>query len=346
MDESPLGALCDKRVALKCSSFVGCALTLLASIGCTVYDPSLLGAGTQSPGSGETAGQSGAAGVVGDGGSAGDALINGGSPNIDAGSSAGAGGSLETSGSGGTTAGTGGSAHLGGAAGAAGVGGTTGMGGSVNAGGTAGAGGIAGSGGTSGGGGASGSGGNGGGATANGCAVLSVPLDSATDKAHFVISLASPTDLSHATISMHLYVRAGAGGSIFNYVQDSGTYHFFAVVPAQRSTLSSFSGWSTVTWDVGAQPDSAATGIVKTSIKNIGIELGAQPSSSWTSPTIVYIDSITVTTPTLSFTFDASSSVYPTPTTTAATGQALWVNSGTVDTTAVGVSLGWQATCP
>ena len=223
---------------------------------------------------------------------------------------------------------------MGGAAATAGTGGTTGTGGSVNAGGGGGSGGT------------SGGGGSGGSATANGCAVLSVPLDSATDKAHFVISLASPTDLSHATISMHLYVRAGSGGSIFNYVQDSGTYHFFAVVPAQRSALSSFSGWSTVTWDVGAQPDSAATGIVKTSIKNIGIELGAQPSSSWTSPTIIYIDSIAVATPTLSFTFDASSSVYPTPTTTAAAGQALWLNSGTVDTTAVGVTLGWQATCP
>ena len=87
-------------------------------------------------------------------------------------------------------------------------------------------------------------------------------------------------------------------------------------------------------------------GLVITSIKNVGIELSAQPSSNWTNPTIVYIDSILVTTPSLSFTLDATSSVYSTPTTTSASGQALWLNSGTLDTTAVGASLSWQATCP
>jgi hypothetical protein len=53
-----------------------------------------------------------------------------------------------------------------------------------------------------------------------------------------------------------------------------------------------------------------------------------------------------LTRPTLSFTFDGSNSIYPTATTTAATGQALWINSGSTETTAVGVTLDWQATCP
>jgi hypothetical protein len=173
-----------------------------------------------------------------------------------------------------------------------------------------------------------------------------VPLTSASDKAHIVISLTSPADLSQATISMRVYVQAGAGGSLFNYVQDSGTYHFFGVPVAQRSALSNISGWTTVTWAVGAASDSGASGIVKTSIKNIGIEVTAQPSSSWSNPTIIYIDSLTISTPALSFTFDATGSVYPTPTATSASGQALWVNSGATDTTAVGVTVSWQATCP
>jgi len=306
---------------VRSSSVAGCALALLAAVSCSVYDSSLLSSGTSDLGS---SGQTGTSGATGDGGFAGDPPNTGGamSVGIGMGGTSGAGGAIETSGTGGM-----------------GVGG-----GSAGGAGTSGAGGSAGSSGTMGG--VASSGGGGTTATANGCVKLSVPLDGATDKAHFVISLATPADLSLATISMHLYVLAGSGGSIFNYVQDSGTYRFFGVELAQRAALRSFSGWSTLTWAVGAQPDAAATGIVKTSIENIGIEIGAPPSSSWTSPTVVYIDSITVTTPTLSFTFDGSSSVYPTATTTAATGQALWINGGATDTTAVGVTLGWQATCP
>jgi len=303
---------------------------ILAAVGCNVYDPSLLRAGTLDRGSSGETSQSGMAGTTGeanagtsDGGFAGEPIVSGGSAGTSSGGLSGAGGAAERGGTGGAS-GTAGSSGISGA----GTGGAQGNG-DAGAGGTLGG---AGAGGTS--------------TTANGCAKLTVPLDSAADKAHFVIALTSPADLSQATISMHLYVRAGSGGSIFNYVQDSGTYHFFGVPLAQRAMLSSFSGWSTITWDVGAQPDSAATGIVKTSIRNIGIEVGAQPSSSWTNPSIVYIDSIAVTTPTLSFTFDASSTVYSTPTTAAAAGQALWVNSGATDTTAVGVTLGWQATCP
>ena len=172
-----------------------------------------------------------------------------------------------------------------------------------------------------------------------------MPLDDAGDKAHFVISLTSPADLSGATISIRFYVQAGAGGTIFNYVQDNGTYRFFGVPTAQRYPLGSASGWTTISWDVGAQPDSAGTGIVKTSIKNIGIELNAQPSSAWSNPTIVYLDSLTVTNPALSFTFDATASVNPTPTTTAS-GESLWLNIVSSDTTATGSALSWQATCP
>jgi hypothetical protein len=298
---------------------------MLASLSCSVYDSTLLSATTLDAGGTGTTGQSGSSGAQGGGGFAGDPRVNGGSTSV-GGDANGMGGSVEKSGTGGVPS-TGGAADTGGGP-TGGIGGTAGAGGSGDAGGATG-----------------GAGGNSG-TTANGCAMLSVPLDSATDKAHFVISLTSPSDLSHATISMRLYVRAGSGGTIFNYVQDSGTYHFFGVEPGQRAALASFSGWSTVTWDVGAQADSAATGIVKTSIENIGIEIGAPPSSSWTSPTVVYIDSIAVKTPTLSFTFDGSSSVYPTATTTAAAGQALWINGGATDTTAVGVTLSWQATCP
>jgi len=179
---------------------------------------------------------------------------------------------------------------------------------------------------------------------ASGCAKLSVPFDDAGDKAHFVIALDSPADLSNATISIRFYVQAGAGGTIFNYVQDDGTFRFFGVPTAERHPLGA-NGWETLSWNVGAQPDSSGTGIVKTNIKNIGIELNAQPSSAWSNPTIVYLDSLTVASPARSFTFDATASVDPTPT-AIVQGEALWLNIYPSDTTATGSALSWQATCP
>jgi hypothetical protein len=278
----------------------------------------------------------GASAGLGDGDFAGEPAISGGAAGF--GGLLGDAGFLEAGGASvGNPAGRGGTAGDGAAGGAGGA--VSGAGGTpAGAGGTpAGAGGTTAGAGTAGAGGAT--------PTANGCAKLSVPLGSTADKAHFLVSLASTADLSGATIGMRLYVKAGSGGTIFNYVQDSASYHFLGVATAQRKTLSSFSGWTNVTWNVGAE-DPGSTNIVKTSIKNIGIEISAQPSSPWTSPTVVYIDSITVTSPALSFTFDGSSSVYPTPSTTNVAGQALWLNSGSLDTTAVGATLSWQATCP
>ncbi|MEI9952455.1 MAG: hypothetical protein WDO74_26620 [Pseudomonadota bacterium] len=300
----------------------------------------MLGSGGSGPGTGGTtpgAGHSGTAGdgsdEAGRGGSAGKPTVNGGS----SGATSGDGGMMDAAGA----PETGGESAAGGTAGGAGSGGTAGSG---AVGGTTGGGGSAGSG--TAGSGTAGSAGSGGSPLASGCAKLSVPIDDAGDKAHFVISLTSPVDMSGATISMHFYVQAGTGGTIFDYVQDSG-YRFFSVPAAMRPALSTAGTWSTLTWNIGAQPDSApATGIVKTSIKRIGIEINGASSTSWSNPTIVYVDSITVVTPTLSFTLDAASSVSTTPTNTDVGGQVMWLNNDPSDTNAGAVTLGWQATCP
>jgi|SRR6478735_322874 len=311
------------------------SFALLLAVHCNVYDASLLGSGVARGGDSTMAGSFGTSGSSGTAeADAGEGAIAG-EPSGGAGSA----GRAETAGS----TDVGGAVERGGSAGNGSGGG--GKGGAMSTGGATGAG--AGGAGTGSAGTAGASAGSGGGAvqTSKGCAKLSVPLVASGDKAHFVISLASPADLSAAKVSMRLYVQAGTGGTLFNYVQDNGTYHFLGVPPADRRELSSFSGWSTLTWNVGTEPE-GSSGIVKTSIKNIGIELNAQPSSAWTSPTIVYVDSVTVTTPTLSFTFDASTSVYTTPTTMSAASQALWLNSGASDTTATGAALGWQSSCP
>lgn len=302
-------------------------LSLAATARCSVYDTSLLGNAELTMGGAATMAPSGAsggiaAGSVGGGGIAGQSQGDGGTADSGLGGFSEMAGAIESGGTN-TTGGTAGAGSTGGANGGTGgsVAGSAGSPGSIGGAGSAGAGGVV--------------------QTATGCAKLSVPLDDAADKAHFVISLASNTDMSGATISMRFYVQAGQGGTIFNYVQDSGTYHFLGVAEANRQLLGKASGWSTVSWDVGKEPD-AGTNIVRTSIKNLGIEINALPSSKWSNPTVVYVDSVTVTSPALSFTFNASSSV----STVSNTAGAIWLNTGSTDTTAAGAMVVWQATCP
>ena len=250
---------------------------------------------------------------------------------------------------GGTAGSAAGAGTAGSVAGSAGSAGTAGHGGSSGSGGSSGNGGSTGSAGSAGTAGSAGSAGSAGAGVipASGCAKLTVPLDDAGDRAHFVISLASAIDLSSATtgiVSMRVYVQAGAAGTIFNYVQDS-QYHFFGMPTAMRPPLKNQSGWVTLTFPVGQSP---ATGsIVKSDIRRIGIEINAGPDTAgWSNPTVVYIDSISVMTPALSYTFDASTSVIVPPTGTDPSNSALWQHNGSTDTTATGVTLGWQGTCP
>ncbi len=72
----------------------------------------------------------------------------------------------------------------------------------------------------------------------------------------------------------------------------------------------------------------------------------AKTLTVWANPTVVYIDSISVVTPTLSFALDAASSVSMIPTSADVAGQVLWLDNDPADTTATGVTLTWQATCP
>jgi len=181
-------------------------------------------------------------------------------------------------------------------------------------------------------------------ATAMGCAKLSVPMNGAMDKAHFAISLRSAADLSAAgtTISMHVHVEDGMGGVILAYVQDS-SFNFLG--PATKPLLAEQSGWVTLDWDVGAEP-AAGTGIMKKNISRIGIEIKAAPSSTWSNPTVVYVDSITVNKPALSFPFGTTGTVSATAQSSDVSGQVLWQNSGSTDTTATGTKLSWVADCP
>jgi len=322
-------------------------------MGCSVYDSSLLGSGGGGGGGGDggvvsgggaaadSGGPSAMAGAVATGGTGGSGvagLENTAGMSGDAGAAGmlGEGGATSPS-KGGAGAGTAGTSGRSGAAGTGGSAGNAGLGGSSGRSG-AGGGGTSGAGGS-----AAGAGGSGGSVlTANGCAFLSVPLTAAGNQARFDISLTSSTNFSAATISMRVYVKAGVGGVISNYVQDTAfnVLHNSTVTP-----LKTVSGWQTLTWNIGAQGP-GSSGIALTGVSRIGIEINASPDTSWSNPTLVYVDSITVSSPALSFSFDTSGTVTSTSSFLDVAGQVLWLNSNKVDTSATGVTLGWLASCP
>jgi len=344
----------DARVAL-----VAAALF----VSCSVYEPALLtgegddGGGAVSP-RGGSSGKGGGSGTGGSskGGSGGSAP-SGGTPAAGAGGpSAGAGGKAGTSGRGGSS-GKGGSSGRGGEAGSGGDAGAPGDGGEANggeanagssgdSGASAGTSGASGSGtsGTGGGGNAGSAGtagtGGGGGTTGNevcsGCARLSVALTAATDKAHFVITLPTSTDFTDAVITLRVFRRAGSGGGLRAYLQHNSPE--FEVYELALRPLMSLNGWVDVVYDLAP-----VTGYDKTIVRRLGIELIGTGSTSWTNPTVVYIDSISITNTTLNpsvFAFDTTDSVKPTASVTSPDDQRIWLNRGTNDTNA-SASLSW-----
>jgi hypothetical protein len=190
-------------------------------------------------------------------------------------------------------------------------------------------------------------GGAGGAAPASGCANLSVPLDAGTDKAHFVITLTNPVNMSSATVSMRVYVQDGSGGVFVPYVQD-GSFHFLPAADVHPALSTLLGTWTTVTWNVGSEA-AGSSSIDKTMIKRIGMEVNANAATTLTNPTKIYVDwvSSSAITPTPSFPFSAAGSVDMSASNGIDVGgQVLWLNSYSADTTASGTTLGWLTSCP
>ena len=347
------------------------ALVLLFA-GCNVYDQALIDNAIGQAGSGEetggTSAQGGNGGSLGGGGSntggvsgsvTGGTAGQGGTSGR--GGSAGEGGEGDT-GSGGTDAGRGGSGgtgnestggNSGSGAGGSPTGGSgnggspmagAGSGGTVNGGaGTGGAGsggagaGGAGAGGAGAGAGAGGAGAGGTGEVCTGCARLSVPLATTADRAHFVIGLPGPIDFSAATIALRVARYAGTGGHFKAYIQE-GSPNYLQQVSTETPIASIGTAMQTINWDVAT----AGTGADKTIISRVGIEIIGTGSTSWTNPTVIYVDSVTIAGTTLamaSFTFDTSSTVSTTPT-SSGPNNVMWLNNYSADTN-VTAALSW-----
>jgi hypothetical protein len=186
--------------------------------------------------------------------------------------------------------------------------------------------------------GAGGAGAGGTGEVCTGCARLSVPLATNTDRAHFVIGLPSPTDFSMATIAIRVARYAGTGGHFKAYIQE-GSPNYLQQVSTETNIASIGTAMQTINWDVST----AGTGADKTIISRVGLEIIGTGATSFTNPTVIYVDSITITGTTLtmaSFPFDTSSTVSTTPT-SSGPNNVMWLNNFSADTNVTGAALSW-----
>jgi hypothetical protein len=171
-----------------------------------------------------------------------------------------------------------------------------------------------------------------------GCARLSVPLAAAADQAHFVVGLPAATDFTTAMMAFRVSRLAGTGGMFKVYIQEGAPAYLYQVGP-DTPIASIGTAMQTINYDV-ATFGAAAN---KTIISRIGIEIIGTGSTSWANPTVIYIDSITVTGTTLTmatFNFDAPTTVSTTPTSNGPS-DIMWLNNYSADTTVTGAALSW-----
>lgn len=253
-----------------------------------------------------TAGSAGQIGVSGNGGFAGIVGVGGSVSGSGGTAGSAVGGNAGSAGAAAGSGGLGGDA-TGGSAGSAGTGadgGSSGLGGSAGSGGTLGEGGGDASGGTSGSVGAGGFGGDGqggeggesgaggedgAGESCTGCARLSVPLTAEQQSTNYVITI-PVTDLTDALVRARVFVHSGTGGAVQLYLQ-TGAPDFVSNFHEWRF-LSGMSGWTEIEWDLFS--DETPENFPYDQVTTIGIQITSADSSSWTNPTVVYVDSIVV----------------------------------------------------
>jgi hypothetical protein len=169
----------------------------------------------------------------------------------------------------------------------------------------------------------------------DGCAALSVPLTAETHKANYVITLPGPTNFGNAVITYRVFKRAGTGGEIKGYIQHGGVPDYAQLFQSAALRLSDMDGWQDLVWNVGAETAAYDKAIVA----RVGIQVTGRASTAWTNPTVIWVDSIRVTGPSVGpWPFDDQASVAPSAT-LSANPNVLWRNSG--DSPVNGSTVGW-----
>jgi hypothetical protein len=168
-----------------------------------------------------------------------------------------------------------------------------------------------------------------------GCARLSVPLTSASQKANYVIFLPNVANFSNARLTYRIYREAGSGGQIKGYVQHGGSPDFLQLFESTALPLTSGTGWTEFTWDIAAEN----TGFDKTQVGRVGIQIIGTGATSWTNPTVVSVDSITASGVSVGpWNFDSPSTISSSATTTAG-ANIMFKNAG--DSPVANATISW-----
>ncbi|WP_438027789.1 hypothetical protein [Sorangium sp. So ce233] len=128
-----------------------------------------------------------------------------------------------------------------------------------------------------------------------GCARLSIPFTTAGQLTQFFIEFAQPVDLTGATVTFRVRTYAGTNGNVEPFVQN-GAELTWAYIGFTRNPIADIGEWTDFTIDVDAAAE-ASPDFNRTVVKLIGVQVTAGDMGPWTNPTVIHVDSITVTRP-------------------------------------------------
>ncbi|WP_437601264.1 hypothetical protein WMF28_06795 [Sorangium sp. So ce590] len=145
-----------------------------------------------------------------------------------------------------------------------------------------------------------GSGAGGGGSTdpneqCSGCARLSVPLMSAGQATQFFIGFDEPVDLTGSLVTFRVKAHTGTKGGLQPFVQN-GADLFWANIGYEWNPVAGLGEWVDITIDVDAAA-STSPFFKGTVVALLGLQVTAGDTGPWANPTVIYVDSITVTRP-------------------------------------------------
>ncbi|WP_437550567.1 hypothetical protein WME97_07215 [Sorangium sp. So ce367] len=122
-----------------------------------------------------------------------------------------------------------------------------------------------------------------------------MPFTTANTATQFFIEFASVVDLTGSTVTFRVKTHAGTSGGVQPFVQN-GADRSYANIGYSWNPIAGLADWQEITIDVDALAGSKPS-FERKAVKLIGLQLTAGGTGPWTNPTVVYVDSITVTKP-------------------------------------------------
>ncbi|WP_437969387.1 hypothetical protein WMF04_08845 [Sorangium sp. So ce260] len=129
----------------------------------------------------------------------------------------------------------------------------------------------------------------------SGCARLSVPLAGPRQATQFFIGFDEPVDLTGTIVTFRVKTHSGTSGGLQPFVQN-GADLFWANIGYTWNPVADLGEWTELTIDVDAAA-AASPFFNRTVVSLLGLQVTAGDTGPWTNPTVIYVDSITVTKP-------------------------------------------------